>query len=115
GRLSWSRAGGLLLGIAGVAVLASGDSPVEEGVWPLLGCLAVVLASASYAVGALYARLAFAGEASLAPAAAQNVAGAVLTIPFALFWARPEHLPPLQAGGSVLLLGVLGTALAYLI
>lgn len=116
-RLTWERGLGLLLGIAGVAVLALGAAGgLGAGTaLSLAGQLAVVIASASYGIGALYARLAFAGSPALVPATAQTVAAAVITIPPALLFSLPSSFPSPQTAGSLLALGLVGTAVAYVI
>ena len=117
-RLSWTRGLGLGLGIAGVAALSVSqrdDSASAEAALQVLGCLAVVGGSASYAVGALYARLAFAGSGALLPATAQNVGGVAVLLPFGLLFARPDTRVSLEAAGAVLALGGFGTVLAYVL
>lgn len=115
-RLTWARGLGLLLGIAGVAVVALGGARESAGgALSLAGHLAVVIASASYGIGALYARLAFTGTNALVPATAQTVAAAGVTVPLAVLFSLPPAFPSLQATGSLLALGILGTAVAYVI
>jgi drug/metabolite transporter (DMT)-like permease len=107
---------GVAVGFAGVAVLVSGSVP-EAGVasgnaW--LGQGAVLLASASYAVASLYARRAFSGLPVVYPALAQNVSAAVILLPLTLITPPAQPLSP-AALGSLLALGLGGTALAYLL
>jgi drug/metabolite transporter (DMT)-like permease len=107
---------GVVVGFAGVAVLVSGSAP-EAGVstgnaW--LGQGAVLLASASYAIASLYAKRAFSGLPVVYPALAQNVAAAVILLPLILI-TPPAHALSPAALGSLLVLGLGGTAFAYLL
>ena len=117
--LSFGRVAGLLVGLLGVVVLVTGSRGFQAlssgGLLELAGFGAVLVASASYAVGGLFARRAFAGESFTLPALGQNLVGAVLLLPLALTVARPAGWPSLAALGSVLALGLGGTALAYLV
>ena len=110
---------GLLLGVAGVAVLMAGAESFQgflaSGVFELLGYGSVLAGSASYAVGGLYARRAFAGMSHVVPALGQNLGGTLMALPLGLTVARPERWPSPAAAGSVLALGLGGTALAYLL
>jgi drug/metabolite transporter (DMT)-like permease len=58
-RATGARLMGILLGLAGVAVLAGGQP--DLGLWPVLGVGAVVVASLSYAAGGIYGQLRVAG------------------------------------------------------
>ena len=118
-RLTSGRAAGLLLGLVGVAVLVGGSEGAQRigsgGALEVAGYLAVVAASASYAVGGLFARLAFAGMSPVVPAIGQNLGGAVLLLPIGLTVGRPAAWPSAEVMGSMLALGLGGTAFAYLI
>jgi drug/metabolite transporter (DMT)-like permease len=115
-RTSAGKLLGVGIGFAGVALLVSGGAP-EAGVssanaW--MGHGAILVASLSYAVGSLYARRAFSGLPVVYPALAQNVAAALLLLPFTLI--TPPAAPLSTAAlGALLVLGLGGTALAYLI
>jgi drug/metabolite transporter (DMT)-like permease len=74
----------------------------------------VLLASASYAVASLYAKRAFSGLPVVYPALAQNVAAAVILLPLTLI-TPPAHALSPTALGSLLILGLGGTAFAYLL
>jgi len=105
------RAVGVVVGIAGVAVLA-GVHP--EGGWNgAIGTGAIVLASISYAAANLYAgRRMSAGGPVLA--AASMVVAFVLLAPLALA-SLPSHSPGWNSVGSGVVLGVFGTALAQIL
>lgn len=111
-RASGARLAGFLLGFVGVAVLA-GAGP-EGGWWGVAGTLAVVLASLSYACGALYGG-ARTGETAGPVLATASMLGACLwLLPLGVLQ-LPSELPSWQALASVAALGVAGTALAQLV
>jgi len=112
-RLSGTRLAGVLLGLAGVAVLTGGQ-PAAGGWWAVAGTLAVVLASLAYAAGGVYGQLRVRGTPGPVLAAASMTGGALVLLPIALFQ-LPDEVPSGEAIGSVLALAVLGTALAQLI
>ena len=114
------RSAGELLGVgisfAGVALLVSAAPPtgVSSAQPPWLGHGAILVASLSYAVGSLYARRAFGGL----PAVYSSLAGrrhraAAVPAPHA----DDATTAPLSVAalGSLLVLGLGSTALAYLI
>ena len=109
-RLSGLRVLGLVVGLAGVGVVA-GVHPSGGG-WAVAGALAVVLASVCYATSSLYIQRSLV-VGGLELAAASVLCGAAAMLPFAL-----SDLPgsvgwkPLA---SVAVLGVVGTGLAQLI
>jgi drug/metabolite transporter (DMT)-like permease len=107
-RIRGWRTGGLLLGFAGVALVAGGDL---GGRAPAVG--AMLLASFLYAVSAHFARRRFAGVEPQAVALAQTVAGAAIALPVGVLFARPEGAPSMAAVGSLLALSLGGTALGY--
>jgi len=105
------RAVGVVVGIAGVAVLA-GVHP--EGGWNgALGTGAIVLASISYAAANLYAgrRMGVGGPVL---ASASMVVAFVVLAPLALA-SLPSHAPGWKSVGSGAVLGVFGTALAQIL
>jgi drug/metabolite transporter (DMT)-like permease len=109
-RTSGLRTVGLVVGLAGVAVVA-GVHP-QGGRWAIAGALAVVLASLFYAASSLYTQRNLAvGAAELA--AASVLAGAVVMLPFAL--ARLPQSIGWKSLASVVVLGAVGTGFAQLI
>ena len=118
-RLTAVRGARLLLGLVDVAILVGGSEGAqaqgEGSLLELLGYGAVLAASASYGIAGLYARIRFAGMPPIVPAIAQNLGAMMLMLPPAVVLARPAALPSLPAIGSVLALGLGGTAVAYLI
>jgi drug/metabolite transporter (DMT)-like permease len=103
---------GILVGLAGVGVLA-GVHP-EGGGWAVLGTLAVVLASLSYAAGGLYGQRALGRATGPLLATASMLYGGLVLLPFALFQ-LPGDAPGWKPVASLLGLAVLGTAVAQLI
>lgn len=103
---------GILLGLAGVGVLA-GFHP-EGGWWAVVGTLAVVAASFSYACANLYTQHRFSQTSPLVTATAAIVTGAVVLLPLALVQ-FPDTMPSAKALASVAALGLLGTAAASLV
>ena len=103
------RLAGVLVGFVGVALLV-GAQPRGE----VLGALAVVGMAACYAIGSLVAGRSLAGAPPLAIAFGTTLAAAVVTVPPALAEA-PRELPGWKVLASVVVLGVVGTAVAYLL
>jgi drug/metabolite transporter (DMT)-like permease len=110
--VSGARLLGLLVGLAGVGVLAGLDP--RGGWWAVAGTLAVVVASVSYAAGGIYAQKRLSRTAGPALAAASIVAAAVFTLPFSLVQ-LPHHAPGWKSLGSAAALGILGTGAAQLV
>jgi drug/metabolite transporter (DMT)-like permease len=103
---------GIVLGLVGVGVLAGGEP--EGGVWAVLGTLAVVVASLSYAAGGLYGQHAVGRVSGPVVAAASMLYGGLVLAPFALVQ-LPDHAPGWKPVGALLGLSVAGTAVAQLI
>jgi drug/metabolite transporter (DMT)-like permease len=110
-RVSGLRLAGVLVGFAGVGVLA-GLHP-EGGWWAVAGTLAVVAASLSYAGANHYVQHRFGLTAPLVITTASCAAGALILLPFAAVQ-LPDETPSWKALGSVAALGILGTAIALL-
>jgi drug/metabolite transporter (DMT)-like permease len=111
-RASGGRLVGVLLGFAGVALLA-GAQP--GGGWAAAGgTLLVVVASLFYASGALYGQKRTDSVAGPVLAAATVVGAAVVLLPIAVIQA-PHDVPGWKAIASILALGIAGTALAQLL
>jgi drug/metabolite transporter (DMT)-like permease len=111
-RATGSRLVGILLGLVGVALLA-GAQP--GGGWAeVAGTMLVVLASFSYATGALYGQTRSHQLAGPVLAAATVTGAAVVLLPLAVIQA-PHAMPSWEAIASIVALGIAGTALAQLI
>jgi drug/metabolite transporter (DMT)-like permease len=80
----------------------------------VVGALAVVLSSISYASGGVYGQLAVSDTRGPVLATGSMLCAGLILLPFALFQ-LPERLPGWEAAGSLLALTLGGTALAQLI
>jgi len=112
-RLTKGRVGGVILGIAGVAVLVGWD-PVALNGPVLLSVGAMLCGSLCYGLGAVYTKRTFAGVPSLALAVGQQAAAATILLPLAAV-SPPAEAPSLIVVLSVLGLALLSTAVAYLL
>lgn len=101
---------GLVLGIGGVGILVGGGSRGD-----IASEIAVIVASASYAVAGNYAKRTFEGQPILVPALGQNLVATVVLMPVALLFFRPSHVPSLASILAILALGLAGTGLAYVL
>lgn len=112
-----SRAGGVLVGFAGVVVMV-GPSALSGVGGGFLPQLALVGAAGAYGLSVVFAtRFSRRGVVPLATATGQITAGSVVMLPIALFVDRPWTLalPSAEVLASVLAVAVLSTALAYII
>jgi drug/metabolite transporter (DMT)-like permease len=114
-RLAPHKAAGVLVGLAGAAVIIGPGALLGLGIHAMAQ-LAVVGAAMSYALAGVYGKR-FAGLPPVTVAAGQLSASAVMTIPLALLVDKPwlGHLPGPGTWGAVLCLALLSTALAYVI
>jgi drug/metabolite transporter (DMT)-like permease len=115
-RITPLKALGVGIGFVGVGVTiapSAGDLTGE-----LLGCLAVIVASASYAIATVYIKKNLTGATDpIATGASQLVMGLVWLLPLALVTGAMSNLSTIP-GESILavsILGLLGTGIAYLI
>ena len=112
-----SRTVGLVIGFIGVALLASGKAsfkPDASGAVTAWGILACLLATLSYAVAASFTRRYLSGLNSLMVATGSQIGAALgLALPTLLMW--PVQAPTLKAWGALLALGILCTAVAYVL
>ncbi len=110
-RLSRRTMAGLAVGVAAVFVLV-GWSPLEVGPGVLLAVAAALGASLSYAFAGTFVRHSLAGVGGLELATGQLAFGAVVLLPFAIASGAPG-LPSAAGALSLVLLGVVATALAW--
>jgi drug/metabolite transporter (DMT)-like permease len=105
---------GILVGFGGMVLLAvpSFGDGLEATTW---GILAITAASFLYGVAIVYTRNNLRGLQPLAAPTGQMMIATLYMLPFSLLIDRPYLLPmpSLASLGSVLALGVLGTALAF--
>jgi drug/metabolite transporter (DMT)-like permease len=112
-RIGVARMAGVGLGLVGV-VLIVGGAP-DGGAWAVAGTLAVILASVFYASAAIYGQLHLSKTVSGPVLATGNMlAAGVMLLPLAII-SPPTSMPTTGAITSLLLLALLGTALAQLI
>jgi drug/metabolite transporter (DMT)-like permease len=104
----------LLVGFAGVILLVGADTIHDRG--EFLGSLAVLGAACTYGLGAMYAknRLSHAGVPPLVMSFFSCTAASLMTLPFALATIGRNH-PDLGEISAVVSLGVIGTALAFVL
>ena len=116
-RITLPRTVGLLIGFTGVAVLVGQNfdlSRILEG--SALGQLAVLAASASYAIGLTLTRKRFRGQPPVAQATLVVLFSDLMLWACALAFESPVRVPELSLTWIALLwLGFLGTGLAYLL
>jgi drug/metabolite transporter (DMT)-like permease len=114
--LSVRRVIGVLIGFAGVAVLVGPEAFALNGLsfGVAQGELAVVGASAAYAIGALLSRR-FSGSAMLVGPLCTQITALLWEIPLALTWNPPVAVPPVGALAALAALGIVGTGIAYLL
>jgi drug/metabolite transporter (DMT)-like permease len=105
---------GVLIGLAGVVILVVPDISAKGIGGNLVAAMAVVLASFSYAVGALYQRRTFRGVSVYEVSLGQLAATAVLAIPIAAPSLPALHVA-LPTMAAVVALGVGGSGVAYLL
>lgn len=109
------RVAGVVVGLAGVAILRGGGLGLESGQG--LGVLLCLAAALSYGISALIARRALSDSPPLATATFQLMASSLMMAIVAATFERPWQLP---VPGAVTWLAVLGlaglsTALAYIV
>jgi len=106
-----SALGGMLLGLAGVALCVGLES--VHSIWAFLGALAMVGAAACYALSSFVVKR-YKGLTSVTTSFISILVAVVLTLPAAIATA-PASFPGLRASLAMLALGVIGTALAFVI
>jgi drug/metabolite transporter (DMT)-like permease len=111
-RLGPRRAIGLLIGFAGVVALLGIDRLSGTEQW--IGAATLVLAVLGYAIGPLIVQRYLGGIDELGATAASLSVAALVLLPFAL-WSAPAQMPSLTSIGSVIVLGVVCTALALIL
>lgn len=114
-KLTWNKAAGILLGMAGTAVMIGPGLLAGLG-GPVWAKFALVGASLSYACAAIYAKR-FRALPPVLIAAAQLTASTIIMVPVVLAWSGAAGLsgasPPVWA--AVLALALVSTAFAYIL
>src|SRR3954454_3715651 len=106
-----SALGGMVMGLAGVALLVGVESVHSVGAF--LGSLAMLGAAACYALSSFVVKR-YGSLTSVATSFVSIAVASVLCLPAAIATA-PSEVPGLRAVLAVLVLGVVGTALAFVI
>lgn len=112
-KLSLSAMIGLLIGFIGVYFLMY-DKLILAQKNVILPTLAVMLASLCYGISANYTKKYLTGIKPLALAGGSQVMATTILLPISIFF-LPDQIPSLPAISSVLILGILCTAIAYII
>lgn len=107
------RALGLVTGFAGIVLLSWDKASFDTGGsgWAVLACLG---ATFLYGVSASYTKKYLAGVPALATATGSQI-GSTLGLALPCIWFWPTQAPSLQAWGSIIVVGVLCTAVAYIL
>jgi drug/metabolite transporter (DMT)-like permease len=112
-----SRVLGLVIGFAGVAMLAWDEAsfkPSASGIAPAWAIVACLVATVCYGIAANATKRFLSGLPPLVTATGSQVgASAALAVP--ALWLRPEQMPSSQAWLAVLVVGVLCTGVAYIL
>ena len=116
-RPTGSRVLGLVIGFAGVAMLAWDKAtfkPDASGVAPGWAVLACLLACVCYALSASYTKRYLTGLPPLVTAAGSQI-GATLGLALPALWLWPAQMPGASAWLALLAVGVLCTGIAYIL
>lgn len=116
-RMTPAKGAGILLGFAGVALLMAGNAFQARAI-PVLAVLACLAAALSYGFAGVFGRrFRGMGIAPATVACGQVAATTALMIPLVALVDAPWHLamPSLPTLGALVGLGLLSTALAYII
>jgi drug/metabolite transporter (DMT)-like permease len=106
-----SALGGMFMGLAGVALLVGVESVSSLG--EFLGSLAMIGAAACYALSSFVVKR-YKGLTSVTTSWLSITVASLLTLPAAIATA-PSEVPGLRAVLAIVTLGVVGTALAFVI
>jgi drug/metabolite transporter (DMT)-like permease len=106
-----SALGGMFMGLAGVALLVGVESVHSLG--EFLGSLAMIGAAACYALSSFVVKR-YKGLTAVTVSFVSILVASVLTLPAAIATA-PSELPGVRAVLAIITLGVVGTALAFVI
>jgi drug/metabolite transporter (DMT)-like permease len=111
-RIGRRQAFGMLLGLGGVALVVGVESVQTVG--ELLGALAMLGAAACYALSSFVVKRRYGHLAAMQTSLVSIAVTAVLTFPLAVA-TLPSAMPGARALVAVLVLGSVGTALAFVI
>ena len=111
-RATGLRVVGIVLGLVGVGVLTGAQPEVDS--WAVIGTLAVVAASVSYALAGLLLQRQTERIDALTLSTATILGATLALLPFGLLQA-PSDLPGWEASAAVLALGIAGTGVGILL
>jgi drug/metabolite transporter (DMT)-like permease len=111
-RVNGVRFLGVVLGLVGVGVLTGGQPTVTW--WFVVGTMAIVVSSISYAIAGFWAQRRIGTASNTALATGSMAGGALVLLPLAVF-SVPSHAPGWKPIASLTALTLLGTVLAQLI
>jgi drug/metabolite transporter (DMT)-like permease len=114
-KLSWSKVAGILIGIAGVAILI-GPNILAGDAADLLARLALLAAPLCYVCANIFVRRRLASYPPFVIAATQMISAILVALPLAAALDRPwqQAAPSPQALAAIVGIGVLGSALPSL-
>lgn len=115
--LSPMRVAGLMVGFAGVVLLTWGKTRGIAGAGEAVSPLAVaaaLMATLCYGISASYAKRHLGGLPSLVTATGSQI-GASIALALPAWWLWPEQAPGAVAWGAVLVVGLVCTAMAYIL
>jgi drug/metabolite transporter (DMT)-like permease len=111
-RIDRRQGAGMLIGLAGVALVVGVESVQSTG--QLLGALAMLAAAACYGLSGFVVKGRYGHLVSMQTSLVSITVASIVTFPLAIAtW--PSALPGLRAIVAVAALGVIGTALAFVI
>jgi drug/metabolite transporter (DMT)-like permease len=115
-RLNLAKALGVFIGFGGLVLLIAPAlfDGVQATIW---GLIAVTVAAASYGVAIVYSRLKLRGQKPLVAPTAQLALATLYLLPLAFIFEQPFELarPSGAAIGSLIMMAVFGTALAFVV
>jgi len=111
-RIDGRQAGGMVMGLGGVALVVGVEAIHSLG--QFLGALAMVGAAMSYALSSFVVKNRYAGLTAVQTPLVSLSVTSLITLPFAAA-TLPGDAPGLRALLAVVVLGVVGTALAFVI
>ena len=111
-RIDRRQAVGLVVGLAGVAIVVGVES--ISTLWQFLGALAMVGAAVFYALGSFVVKGRYGRLTSMQTSFVSLSVASLMTLPIAIATA-PSEMPGLGAIAAVVALGAVGTALAFVI
>jgi drug/metabolite transporter (DMT)-like permease len=103
---------GMLIGLTGVAVLVGIDLGGSSS--ELIGAAAVLLATVGYAVGPMLVKHKLSGADPLGPVTAAMAIASIMLLPFGIA-DMPSATPPGEAVASIVVLGLVCSALAFML